>query len=261
MIKSGDVFANWILSLPAAERPKTAAYAELDDPFSAPIAENIRTPFEAAGIKTVYKQVYPSETQDLSPIMAAVAAAKPDVIVGGTQSEDAYGQVKSAGPAEVQPEVHVHVQRRQLAGGVPEQGRRRQHRRASCRRPTGSPARRPPAALTFTAAYIAKYGGTARHDRQQQAEAYAAGQLLEDVASQDRQDRQRHHHRDAALRHAGRPCSATWPGTRTASRTGNFNLVQWQGGKLLPVLPGRPCQAHARSSPSRTGVADQRCMP
>ena len=77
------------------QRPKTAAYAELDDPFSAPIAENIRTKFEAAGIKTVYKQVYPSETQDLSPVMAAIAAAKPDVIVGGTQSEDAYAQVKA----------------------------------------------------------------------------------------------------------------------------------------------------------------------
>ena len=65
---------SYILGLPADQRPKTAAYAELDDPFSAPIAENIRAKFEAAGIKTVYKQVYPSETQDLSPVMAAVAA-------------------------------------------------------------------------------------------------------------------------------------------------------------------------------------------
>ncbi|MDT4989974.1 MAG: branched-chain amino acid transport system substrate-binding protein, partial [Micromonosporaceae bacterium] len=95
VVKSGDVFADWVLSLPAAAQPKTAAYAELDDPFATPIAESIRGRFEAAGIRTVYKQVYPAETLDFAPIMAKVAAAKPDVLVSGTQSEDAYGQVKS----------------------------------------------------------------------------------------------------------------------------------------------------------------------
>src|SRR5260370_10226125 len=94
-VQSGDVFANWVLSLPPAERPKTPAYAELDDPFSAPIAESIRAKFEAAGIKTVFKQVYPAETQDLSPVMAGVAAAHPDDLVGGTQSQDAYAQVNA----------------------------------------------------------------------------------------------------------------------------------------------------------------------
>src|SRR5665647_138078 len=48
--KSGDVFADWILSLPADKRPKTAAYTELDDPFAQPIAENIRARFDTAGI-------------------------------------------------------------------------------------------------------------------------------------------------------------------------------------------------------------------
>src|SRR5215472_13033127 len=95
VVKSGEVFADWVLSLPADQRPKTAAYAELDDPFAAPIAETIRTKFEAAGITTVYKQVYPAETQDFSAIMSKVATAKPDVLVSGTQSDDAYGQVKS----------------------------------------------------------------------------------------------------------------------------------------------------------------------
>src|SRR3954451_5260988 len=93
--QAGDVFAKYVLGLPASQRPKTAAYAELDDPFSAPIAENIRTRFEAAGIKPVYKQVYPSETQDLSPVVAAIAAKKPDIIIGGTQNQDASAQVKS----------------------------------------------------------------------------------------------------------------------------------------------------------------------
>jgi len=53
VVKQGDVFADWILSLPADKRPKTAAYTELDDPFAAPLAEDIHTRFEAAGISTV----------------------------------------------------------------------------------------------------------------------------------------------------------------------------------------------------------------
>ena len=54
--EGGNVFADYILSLPANERPATAGYVKLDDPFSAPIAENIQKRFEAAGIKTVYDQ-------------------------------------------------------------------------------------------------------------------------------------------------------------------------------------------------------------
>ena len=34
----GDVFAEYILSLPPSERPKTAAYPSLDDPFALPVA-------------------------------------------------------------------------------------------------------------------------------------------------------------------------------------------------------------------------------
>jgi branched-chain amino acid transport system substrate-binding protein len=95
VVKQGDIFADWVLSLPAAQRPKTAAYTELDDPFAAPVAEELRLRFTAAGIKTVYKQVYPAEMTDLSSVMAKVAAANPDMLVSGTQSEDAYAQVKS----------------------------------------------------------------------------------------------------------------------------------------------------------------------
>ncbi|HKN53690.1 MAG TPA: ABC transporter substrate-binding protein, partial [Amycolatopsis sp.] len=34
VVKGGDVFADYILALPADQRPKTAAYPKLDDPFA-----------------------------------------------------------------------------------------------------------------------------------------------------------------------------------------------------------------------------------
>ena len=95
VVNCGDPFVKYILSLPASQRPKTAAYPELDDPFSAPIAERARLQFEAAGIKTVFKEVYPPEMSDLTPVVEKMAAAKPDMVFAGTQSDDAYSMVNA----------------------------------------------------------------------------------------------------------------------------------------------------------------------
>src|SRR6478736_2758370 len=95
VVNCGDPFVSYILSLPASQRPKTAAYPELDDPFSAPIAERARLKFEAAGITTVFKEVYPPEMSDLTPVVEKMAAAKPDMVFAGTQSDDAYSMVNA----------------------------------------------------------------------------------------------------------------------------------------------------------------------
>jgi branched-chain amino acid transport system substrate-binding protein len=39
VLSCGQPFVDWILSLPADQRPKTAAYVSLDDPFASPIAD------------------------------------------------------------------------------------------------------------------------------------------------------------------------------------------------------------------------------
>jgi branched-chain amino acid transport system substrate-binding protein len=239
--ESGDVFAKFILSLNPAARPKTAAYAELDDPFSAPIAENIRAKFEAAGIKTVYKQVYPAETQDLSPIMAAIAAKKPDVIVGGTQSDDAYAQVKSLVQLNYNPKFMFLSNGANSPLEFPDKVGR-----SNTAGITSSadwfPGSKASGSAAFTAAYIKKYGGSAQTVDDSSAEAYATGQLIQEVAAKTGKI-------DNATiiktLHSG-----TWPtilGKLTwnavGAPTGSYNLVQWQGGKLLPVYPAAVAQA------------------
>ena len=47
--QQGDVLANWVAALPADQRPKTAAYPTLDDPFAAPNVEGIEAILKAAG--------------------------------------------------------------------------------------------------------------------------------------------------------------------------------------------------------------------
>ena len=77
VVNCGDPFVKWLLSLPKSARPKTASYTSLDDPFASPIADRMRAQFEKAGIKTVYKTIYPAETTDLTPIVEKAIAGSP----------------------------------------------------------------------------------------------------------------------------------------------------------------------------------------
>ncbi len=49
VVGCGQPFVDFILSLPPSQRPKTAAYPSLDDPFASPIADAMQAQFEAAG--------------------------------------------------------------------------------------------------------------------------------------------------------------------------------------------------------------------
>jgi branched-chain amino acid transport system substrate-binding protein len=243
VVKSGEVFADWVLSLPEAARPKTAAYAELDDPFAAPIAETIRARFEAAGIRTVYKQVYPAETQDFSPIMAKVASAKPDVLVSGTQVEDAYSQVKSLVQLKFNPQflfmsngANSPLEFPNKVGANNIQGIMSTGDWFPTSTATGS--------ADFVAAYTKEYGGTADKIDNSSAEAYACGQLIEAVAQKTGKVD------NASIISALH--SGTWSTLlgdlswdATGAPNGSFNLIQWQGGKLIPVYPA----AHAQATP------------
>jgi branched-chain amino acid transport system substrate-binding protein len=243
VVNSGEVFADWILSLPAADRPKTAAYAELDDPFAAPIAENIRARFEAAGITTVYKEIYPAETQDFSPIMSKVAASNPDVLVSGTQSEDAYAQVKSLIQLKFNPKFMFMSNGANSPVEFPS--------KVGASNTTGVmsagdwfPGSTAPGSAEFTAAYIKANGGTAETIDNSSAEAYACGQLLEAIAAKTGKI---DNATVISTLHSG-----TWPTLlgdlkwdAIGQPQGSFHLVQWQGGSLVPVYP----TAIAKASP------------
>ncbi len=241
IVKQGDVFADYILSLPAAQRPKTAAYPSLDDPFAQPVADTVRVRFEKAGITTVYNEIYPAETPDLTPIMAAVAATKPDVIVSGTQSLDAYQQVKALIQLKYNPKFLYMSNGANSPSEFPSKVGAANVNGifSSGDWFTTSTA---PGSQTFVKEYLAKFGGTAALIDNSSAEAYAAGQLIELIA-------QRTGKIDNATiiksLHSG-----TWPtllGTLSWDKYGvpqsQYLLVQWQNGALKSVFPTAVAQA------------------
>lgn len=241
VVAQGEVFAKYILSLPAAQRPKTAAYPALDDPFASPIADQVRQMFEKAGIKTVYAHIYPPETTDLTPIAAKIAAAKPDVVVGGTQSEDAYNMVKAF------LQLHFTPKWLYLSNGAndplnfPDKVGVNNINgifSASDWFPTSTTYR----SQEFVQAYLKKFGGSADQIDPTSAEAFSCGVLLEDVAK-----------KAGKLDNAtviSSLHSGTWSSPEGdlqwdadgAPTNSSFTLVQWIDHKLLPVYPADRAQ-------------------
>jgi branched-chain amino acid transport system substrate-binding protein len=234
ILSSGNEFANYILSLPAKDRPKTAAYPTVDDPFTSPIVSEIRNRLQAAGIKTVYAKTYSTETVDLSPVVAGVVAANPQLIVSGTGGPDAVAEVKGFIQSKFNPKFLF------FTGGPNDPSFKDQVGASNVNgifstgdwfyldKTAGNAA--------FVKAYVARYGGAPAHIDPGAAEAYAVGQLVALVA-------QRTGKVDNATiiraLHKG-----TWPTvegnlnwTATGSPTGEDIIVQWVKQQLAPVYP------------------------
>ncbi len=96
-------FADYILGLPEADRPKTFVVISADDPFNLGVVENAEALLVAGGLELLLKEVYPPDTKDFSSIAAKVADLDPDLVVGGTIFEDSVGQINAYREAGYQP--------------------------------------------------------------------------------------------------------------------------------------------------------------
>jgi branched-chain amino acid transport system substrate-binding protein len=91
----GDVFSEYVKNLPANERPKTAAYPTLDDPFAQPTSQGIEKILTSAGIKTVYRKTYTIDQKNFDSIANAVKTSGADLVVHGATFEDGVGLVRA----------------------------------------------------------------------------------------------------------------------------------------------------------------------
>src|SRR5882757_1007787 len=241
IVSSGDAFADYILSLPASQRPLTAAYPTADDPFTSAIVARIRARLEAAGIKTVYSATYAAETVDLSPVVTRLVAAKPELLVSGTGGADAVAEVKGMVQAHFTPKFVF------FTGGPNDPTFPAKVGAANVEGifSTGDwfPQAKTTGNAAFEQAWIAKYGGTAASIDPAAAEAFACGQLLELVAQ--RTGKIDNATIISALHKGSWPTvegNLTWDAD--GATQGADIVVQWIGGKLLPVYP--PAEAFAK---------------
>lgn len=235
IVESGDVFVKWLRSLPKSKRPKTAAYPALDDPFSSPIADRMRSQLEKAGVKTVYKTIYPSENVDMTPIVSKIAAANPDMVVGGTQAGDGYSLVKAMVQARFSPKFLFLSNGPNSPGEFPS--------KVGVKNVNGIfsasdwyPDAKTAGNKAFVKAFLKAYGGKASSIDPGSAEAYAVGQVVETVAKRIKSI---DNAKIIAALHKG-----TWPtveGTlhwnSIGEPQGQFLLMEWLNHQLYPVQP------------------------
>jgi branched-chain amino acid transport system substrate-binding protein len=234
--KQGDVFARWVLDLPAAQRPKTAAYPTLDDPFAVPVLEGIREKFEAGGIKTVQKSTYPVDTNNFDSIANAVKAANPDIVLNGATFADGVGFVRALKKVGFKPDFLFQTSAPsfgdQFVKGVGEPSTEGIFYAVS-----HTPEAATPGNKDFVAKYKQMFGGT--EVPEDAADAFATMQVIEaavkDVGSvaRDRQSDMAQWLRDNQVDTVLGPIS--WD--ETGRPEGEFLIGQWQSGKPEIVLP------------------------
>ena len=226
-----DLFVQWFGSLPAAQRPTTAAYLTQDDPSASPAIAVFKTKLQALGVTKVYDQTYDPSTTNFDAIAAAVAHAKPQMIIDGAVSSDGAQFVRSLEKLNFSPKIIYQTNSPADdtypgAVGTP-------NTEGVFTTETWSPKASYAGNADFVAAYTKMFGAAPTEDA---ANSYTAGQVLA-----------------AAVKAVGRidqTALADWLHTHavntivgplkwdaTGDPVGSGLLAQWQGGTLQVVAP------------------------
>ena len=234
--KQGDVWAEWVLSLPEDQRPKTAAYPTLDDPFAVPVLEGIREKFEAAGIETVQQSTYPADTSNFDSIANAVKARNPDVVIHGATFADGVGFIRALRRVNFKPKMFFETSAPSF-GDQFIKGVGKQSTEGIFYAVSHTPEAETPGNEEFVAKYKEMFGGT--EVPEDAADAFAAAQVIEAaveaVGSVERQEQTKLADwlRDNQVETILGPLS--WD--EAGRPEGEFLIGQWQDGKPEIVLP------------------------
>jgi branched-chain amino acid transport system substrate-binding protein len=167
-----NYLAQHILALPADQRPRTAAYAAMDDPFAQGTAYGLKDKLEAAGIRTLVNEVYPPNTTDFSGIAAKIADSKADIVVGGSQYQDGVNLIVALQQLNYQPKLAAFS----TAPTEPEFARAIGNKTEGILAPTGYTTKaKHPSNIEFVRKYTAQFGSPPSED---EANGYTTGQVV-----------------------------------------------------------------------------------
>jgi branched-chain amino acid transport system substrate-binding protein len=228
-----DVFVDWIKSLPADQRPKTAAYPTQDDPFTRPVIESMQQQLEALGVKTVFAEVYPADTTNFQTIANTLKNKKPDLIAQGAVFEDGVGLVRSLKQLGYTPKALFQTSAPSNAGqysdGVGLANTEGVFYTVSWNEQATTPLNK-----EFVAAYGKAYD--AALPAEDAADAFAAAQILQKAVEETKgfdQDKIKDYLHGNEIQTILGPLSWNDKG----EPQGDFILAQWQSGKVQVVAP------------------------
>lgn len=237
-------FAQYILALPTAQRPKTAAYATEDDPFTQPQVDLARQILEKGGVKTAYQTVYPAETTDFAPIANKVIQSGAQIGVFGTLLPDISAFIQAFRQQKYNPQAIV-------ATAGPDQGDQFTKAIGGANAAAGIfvpngwyPQATNPGNADMIKAYIAKYGGTADSVSSDVPEGYSVGQVIQQavtkIGSLDNKKLIQELHSGNTYQSVQGDVKFDATGQNIAAQA---YLFQWQQGSLIPVYPSNAAKA------------------
>src|ERR1700726_4817195 len=97
-----DFFA---LAMRLDPKPKTVAIVAADQEFSKNASDGARETAQKSGLKIVYDKTYPPSTTDFSPIVRAIQATNPDVVVVCSYPPDSVGIVRAVNEIGFKPKM------------------------------------------------------------------------------------------------------------------------------------------------------------
>jgi branched-chain amino acid transport system substrate-binding protein len=231
-------FVNWIASLPADQRPKTAAYPMAQDPFADPPVQLARTELQKLGVQTVYSNVFPEEVASYKGPADQVAASGAQLVVLGSTDVPTVGAFMQAF------EQQHYTPRMFIAAAGPDQGDAftsavgRGNANGMMVPDGWYPGYANPASRQMVREYVSQYGGSASGVNADVAEAYSVGQVVaQAVAATGGTDNAKliaYLHSGVALTSVQGPVKFDALGENGAAAAFVF---QWQKGSFRQVLP------------------------
>jgi branched-chain amino acid transport system substrate-binding protein len=233
-----DPFSTWIKSLPASQRPTSAAYPAANDPFAQPQVTRTQSILQALGIKTSYSKIFPEEESAYKAPADDVAASGAQMVVLGSADVPTVSAFMSAFEQQhYNPKIFI-------AAAGPDQG-------AAFTSAVGAanangmmvpnawyPGSPNSLSQAMVAAYIAKYGGPASNINADVAEAYSVGQVVDQAVTHNNSLS------NSALisyLHSGVTLQSVQGPVKFNSLGENLSatafIFQWQNGKFVQVLP------------------------
>jgi branched-chain amino acid transport system substrate-binding protein len=233
-----DPLVDWIKSMPASQRPTTAAYPMADDPFATPQVQLAQSKLQPLGIKTAYSKIFPEEVPDYKPNADLVAATGAQMVVlGSTDVPTVASFMQAFEQQHYNPKIFV-------AAAGPDQGAAFTSA-VGVANATGMmvpdawyPGYASAASQAMVKEYVAKYGGTASDVNADVAEAYSVGQVTaEAVKATGGTDGSKiitYLHSGVTLQSVQGPVKFNSLGENVKAIAFIF---QWQNGNFVQVLP------------------------
>jgi len=233
-----DPFTAWIKSLPAGQRPKTAAYPMANDPFATPQVQRTQSLLQPLGVKTVYSKIFPEEVADYKAPADDVASTKAQaVVLGSTDVPTVSAFMTAFEQQHYNPKIFI-------AAAGPDQGSAFTSA-VGVKNANGMmvpdawyPGSKNPQSQAMVKAYVAKYGGSASDINADIAEAYSVGQVVDQavthVGGTDNAKIISYLHSGVTLQSVQGPVKFNSVGENLSATAFIF---QWQNGQFVQVLP------------------------